>query len=108
MSGGHISLKPKRLSETCFGSQPFDFAASMAAGETISSKVITASVYQGVDPSPALILSGPSQTQNVTQVIQLFTGGVLGCIYQILCQATTNLGQILSQVAYLAVIPDAV
>ena len=64
MPGGHLSLKPKRLGETCFGSQPFDFAASMSSGETISTQVVTASVYSGTDPSPGGLISGAAVVQN--------------------------------------------
>jgi hypothetical protein len=108
MPGGFISLKPKRVSETCFGSSPFDFISVLAVSETISTATLTASVYSGNDPAPSALLSGGGIIQNVTQVAQLFTGGVLGVIYEILCKITTSLGQTLSQVAYLAIIPDLV
>lgn len=108
MPGGHISLKPKRQGEVCFGSQPFDFISVMAVGETIATQVVTASVYSGNDPAPAALISGAAAVQNVTQVVQLFAAGVLGVIYKLLCTITTSLGQTLEQVAYLAIIPDAV
>ena len=107
MPGGHISLKPKRVGETCFGSQPFDFISVLAVGEPISTQVVTAAVYQGTDANPSAVISGAAAVQNVTQVIQLFTAGVLGCIYQLVCKITTSLGQTLEQIAYLAIVPDA-
>lgn len=108
MPGGHLNLKPKRQGETCFGSQPFDFASSMTVGETISTQVVTAAVYSGNDPAPAGVISGAAAVQNVTQVVQLFTAGVLGVIYALTCTITTSLGQTLRQIAYLAIYPDAV
>jgi hypothetical protein len=108
MPGGHLSLKPKRASETCYGSQPFDFAAAMAQGETILTQVVVATVYQGTDPTPGLTVNGPAASQNTTQVIQSFQAGVPGCVYEMSCQVTTSYGQVLNQAAYLAVIPDLV
>jgi hypothetical protein len=105
--GGHLNLKPKRQGETCFGSQPFDFASSLAVGETISTQVVTATVYSGNDPSPGSVISGAAIVQNVTQVAQLFTAGVIGVIYSLVCRVTTSLGQTLEQMAYLAIVPDA-
>lgn len=107
MPGGHLNLKPKRQGETCFGSQPFDFASSMTVGETIATQVVTASVYSGNDPAPAALISGAAAVQNVTQVIQLFAAGVVGVIYTLVCTITTSLGQTLKQMAYLTIVPDA-
>jgi hypothetical protein len=107
MPGGHLSLKPKRQGETCYGSSPFDFISVLAVGETIATQVVTASVYSGNDPSPSALISGAAAVQNVTQVIQLFTGGVVGVIYNLICTITTSLGQTLKQMAYLSIIPDA-
>jgi hypothetical protein len=108
MPGGHISFQPKRLGETCFLSQPFDFAGSMSQGETITAQVVTATVYQGTDPNPAAIISGLATVANVTQVNQLVTFGVLGVIYELLCQIVTSLNQHLEIAGYLAIIPDLV
>ena len=107
MPAGHLNLKPKRQGETCYGSSPFDFISVLAVGETISTQVVTATVYSGTDPIPANLISGAAAVQNVTQVVQLFTGGVTGVLYQLLCTITTSLGQTLRQMAYLAVIPDS-
>jgi hypothetical protein len=107
MPGGHINLKPKRVGETCYGSQPFDFTSVLGVGETISTQVVTAAVYSGNDSSPSAIISGAASVQNITQVIQLLTAGVLGVIYALTCRITTSLGQTLEQIAYLAISPDA-
>ena len=106
MPGGYLSMKPKKLSETCFTSQPFDFISSLQPGETIASQSVTASVYSGLDPNPGALVSGAASVQSVTQVWQLITGGVVGVIYELLCTITTSLGQTLSISAYQAVIPD--
>ncbi len=102
----HLSFQPKRQGETCFPSQPFDFISVLAAGETISTQVVTASVYSGVDPNPSALISGAAAVQNTTQVWQLFTQGVVGVIYELLCRITTSLGQTLELAAFMAVIPD--
>ena len=108
MPGGHIALKPKRVGETCFGSLPFDFLSSLAAGETLTLATVTASVYQGTDPNPTAIISGAASILNTSQVQQLFTGGILGTLYKLACQVTTSLGQILVQTAILAIVPDQI
>jgi hypothetical protein len=107
MSAGHLNLKPKRQSDTCFTSQPFDFISSLAVGELITSQSVIATVYSGNDPNPSALISGTAAVQNVTQVIQLITGGVLGVIYDLTCEITTSLGQTLNMHAYQAIIPAA-
>jgi hypothetical protein len=101
-----ISFQPARLSEVSFLSQPFDFVAQLAIGETISTQAVTASVYQGTDPNPAALIHGAAAVQNITQVVQMVAPLVLGVIYELLCTVTTSLGQTLKQSGYLAVIPD--
>ncbi len=105
MPAGHLNLKPKKSGETCFGSQPFDFTASLAGNETILSAAVTALVYSGIDSNPSAIVSG-SATISGSQVTQLFAAGVVGVIYEVLCSITTSLGQTLKQSAFLAIIPD--
>ena len=53
-----LIFSPKKLSETCFTSPPFDFISSLGVAETISTQVVTVSVYSGTDPEPASMLSG--------------------------------------------------
>ena len=83
----------------------FDFASRLAAGETISTKTVTASVYSGTDASPSSIISG-SATHSGLQVSQKITGGVVGVIYQLLCTITTSASETLQLTAFLAVVPD--
>lgn len=98
-----IVLKPKLLGATV--SVAFDFISDLAAGETISSPVVTATVYSGVDASPSSILSGGASVSG-TKASQLVKAGVVGTIYELLCRVTTSLGQTLNIAAYLAVTPD--
>lgn len=100
-----IVTQPKLVGETA--SLVFDFASRLAAGETISTQVVAASVYSGVDATPSAIISG-SATASGTQVTQKITGGVSGVIYELLCTITTSGGQTLQMATFLAVVPDLI
>jgi hypothetical protein len=103
ISGGRVVLRSKKVGETL--GYPVDFISSLASGESISSAVVSASVYAGVDPLPAnIILSTPTITGSV--VAQGITGGIMGTIYELLYAATTSLNQVIEISAYLAVEPD--
>lgn len=69
-------------------------------------QVVLASVYTGVDPTPAAILAGSAALAGTTQIRQLVTGGVVGVVYELLCKITTTFAQTVEQAGYLAVIPD--
>lgn len=99
-----VDLPTKLAGETKNYNQ-FDFSGDLAASETISTKVVTATVYSGVDPSPSSLVSGSASSTGAV-VSQILTGGVLGVIYEILCTVTTSAGQTLERVGYLAVVPD--
>lgn len=98
-----IVLSGKGANETI--SQSFDFAAGLALGETISTKVVTATVYSGTDASPSSVISG-SPTSSGTTVTQKLTGGTLGVTYLIVCAITTSAGQTLRMSGYLVVTPE--
>lgn len=98
-----IVAPSKFLGETL--TLPFDFTSTLAVGETISTKSVTATVYSGTDATPAAVISG-SATSSGTIVSQKITGGALGVIYELLCQITTSAGQTAQQACYLAVVPD--
>jgi hypothetical protein len=101
-----VAIPTKRQGETVFCPPTgFNFISNLAAGETIATQVVTASVYTGVDANPANIISGAASVSG-TSVMQLITGGVLGVIYELLCTITTSAGQTLEMAGYLAVIPD--
>lgn len=82
----------------------FDFAQFLAAGETISSATVTATVYSGTDASPSSIISGSASISG-TQVTQTITAGTSGVTYLLVCAATSSASQAMIQQAYLTVKP---
>lgn len=100
-----IELPSKLLGET--KTYYFDFASQLAAGETISSATVVATVYSGTDATPSNIISG-SDSASGSIVSQLITAGTLGVIYELLCSATTSTGQVLQLCGLLAIVPDEV
>jgi hypothetical protein len=82
-----------------------DMSSQLQAGETISSVQVSVSVYSGTDPNPAAILSGAASVAG-NIITQLFTGGVLGVIYEVLFEVFTSLGQTIGVPGYLAIIAD--
>ena len=104
-----IQIPPKRLGETVIlganGNSPFNFISSLAPTESISTAVVTCSVYSGLDPSPSSVIS-TAATIVGQQVQQKITGGVLGVIYELECSILTSLAQTLELCGYLAIIPD--
>lgn len=101
---GRMILETKRQGETVF--RVFDFSSQLAPQETIMTQTVFASVYSGVDPSPALLLLRAASLVGASQVQQLLTGGVSGVVYELLCKVTTTFAQTVEQTGYLAVIPD--
>jgi hypothetical protein len=95
-------LPPKYVGET--KDYEFDFVSELAEGETISSATVSASVYSGTDATPSNIISGADSTSG-TIVTQRITGGVLGVIYILLCEAVTSAGQTLRMYGLLTVVP---
>jgi hypothetical protein len=94
-------LGGKRASET--RNEVFDFTSSLAAGETISSASTAATVYSGTDANPGVV-SGSAAISGA-KVTQKLTAGVVGVVYELVCTATTSLGQVLPRVAYLVIAP---
>lgn len=101
-NAGRTVLPPKKQGESCH--TLFDFVGSLSGSETIATKVVTATVWSGVDPTPSAIISGAASSSG-TVVTQLLTAGVAGCIYYLVCTITTSAGQTLQMSAYLAVLP---
>lgn len=85
----------------------WDFASLLAAGETISTTAVTASVYSGTDASPSSILSG-SPSSSGTVLTQAVTAGTLGVIYQVIAQITTSASQTLQLASLIAIVPPSV
>lgn len=100
-----VLIPPKPVGSTY--NQSFDYTSQLAVGETISTQVVTATVWQGTDATPSTIISGSASASGAI-VTQSITGGTLGVIYKLLCTITTSTGQTLLLVGYLAVIPDVV
>jgi hypothetical protein len=95
-----VQLPNKLAGETKFYS--FDFTGDLASSETFSTKVVTASVYSGVDASPSSLISGSAVDDN-PRVKQLITAGVAGVIYELKCTVTTSLGQTLIRTGFMAI-----
>ena len=104
MSGSREVFDTKPPTDTKF--VYFNFLSNLAVGETISTQVVTATVYSGTDANPSAIISG-SATADDPEVLQLVTGGTLGVVYTLLCTITTSLGQTLTQAGYLAIVKEA-
>lgn len=100
MPGGRTIWMPKKVGEKV--TLAFNFASDLDPAETLSSAVVTASVYSGVDASPSSIRGG-TPTVSGAQVLQAVTAGVVGVIYELLCKVTTSLGQTLEMSAYIVV-----
>ena len=98
-----VTLGAKHASEIV--SEVFDFTSRLAAGETISAATVTAFVYSGSDPTPAALISGPAAISG-GKVTQRVTGGFMGNVYDLVCTATTSVGQVLQITGYLVVSPD--
>lgn len=81
----------------------FNFLSDLASGETITSQVVEATVYSGVDPTPANVIDG-SASVNGPIVNQLVTGGVVGVIYNLLCTINTSADQVLQKAGFLAIL----
>ncbi|MGH7746159.1 MAG: hypothetical protein ACREQ5_15555, partial [Candidatus Dormibacteria bacterium] len=96
-------LLGKYVGET--GSYLFDYTSRLAPTETLSSAVVSASVYSGVDASPGGIISGSASVVG-NAISQKITAGVPGTIYVLSCVATTSAGSTLTIQGYLPVLPS--
>lgn len=99
------SFPPKFVGSSLFAD--FDFASVLDVGETVSSAVVTSTVYSGTDASPSSMISGSASASGTT-VTQLITGGVEGVMYYLTCTITTSNGQTLIMTGFLAVIPNVI
>lgn len=98
-----ITLPPKLAGETA--KVAFDFASLLASAETISTQVVTSTVYSGTDASPSALISGAASATG-SIVTQSVTGGVVGVLYELLCTITTSATQTRQISAFLAVVQD--
>ena len=83
----------------------FDFTSDLAAGETISTKAVTAAVYSGADDAPEDTVSGAATSSGAIVTQKLIAPSSAGNIYEYVCQITTSLGQTLMKIGLMAVIP---
>ncbi len=83
----------------------FDFASYLLLGETITSAVVTCSVYSGTDANPSAVTNGFSPAIVNTVVTNGAAPTIAGVIYQVSCAATTSNLDIHTLSGYLAVVP---
>lgn len=102
---GRVTLSGKYQGET--KNITFDFTSQLAAGETISSQTVSATVYSGIDSSPSAIISGSASVSGAV-VTQAITAGVLGVTYELKCQVTTSAGQTLQLTGYFPIVPELI
>lgn len=95
------TFSPKDPAEAIF--YGIDFAALLAAGETISSASVTIRVTKGTDATPSAMLSGSAVIDGTT-VKHKLTGGVAGAVYQVGISIITSAGQTFVEAAPLQVI----
>lgn len=84
----------------------FDFTGDLAIAETISTQVVTATVWSGTDANPSAVISG-SASASGDVVTQKITAGVEGVTYRLLCTITTSGGQTLTRAGYLVILAEA-
>lgn len=101
-----VEFSPKIQGESVY--YEFDFLGRLTSSEIIITQVVTCSVWSGVDPAPASMISGSAVAVNTSVVRQLIIAGIAGVVYYLLCTITTNLGQTLQLSAYLVVLPTPV
>lgn len=105
MSGSRVVLPAKAVGET--KDFVIDFVSQIARDEVIESATCSVSVYCGLDLTPNAMLVGEAFISG-TRVTQRLTLGNRGVIYMVTCTITTDVMQIVTIKAYLAVLdPEA-
>jgi hypothetical protein len=79
-----------------------DFVRLLAAGETVSTAAVAASVLRGDDATPGALLDGAGSIDGTT-IWQEVDGGVAGVYYTLEFTATTSLGHVFIERATLEV-----
>jgi len=95
---------PKRVSEEI--GAPFDFSNSVLAGDVLSLPQVTVKVWSGVDANPQALWQGSTVVSGNIVYVTL-VDGIAGVIYQIEVTVTASVSGILSQMAFLTVLPDS-
>ncbi len=104
MTSGRLVKSVKKIGESL--DVQFDFISVLAVTETLSTATVTASVFSGVDATPANIVSGAAVIDG-TQVDQKIVAGVAGTIYELLCTVTTSASRTHVQSTLLAIGPNS-
>lgn len=84
----------------------FDFTNELAAGETISTAVVSMATYAGTDAAPSGLLSGNEVISGAT-VTQKLVGGVEGVIYSATCEIATSASRTINRTGLVAVVGAA-
>lgn len=88
----------------------WDFLSDLAVGETITGvPTVTMNVYSGADATPQTMVNGAATVSGsvVTQSINSKTAGVLGVVYEAVCNIVTSLGQNLTHTSFIVVVPTS-
>lgn len=80
----------------------FNFAEFLSAGVTLSSAVVTATVYSGTDATPSSIISGSASVSSPLAT-QTITGGTEGVTYYLRCVGTLSDSKVAVRTGYLTV-----
>ncbi len=105
MSQSSVQFLPKLVGDTA--TLQFDFTSRLAVSETISTQVVTSTVYSGTDASPSSMISGSASASGAI-VSQNITAGTEGVVYYLTCTITTSAGQTLVMTGLLAVVPNVI
>ena len=95
-------MDSKRVAESLFTA--IDFSYKMQSGETLSSPTCTVSVWAGVDPGPALTVSG--LTTGGTIVNSAINGGLAGVIYLLAYKVVGSVSGLMEIDCLQAVLPQ--
>lgn len=82
----------------------FDFSPSLAAGDSVASVTINVTTVLGVDATPNAIKFGSAVIKGA-RVYQQLAGGLAGCSYLVVAQATTVQNNIVVIRRILPVVP---
>lgn len=102
-SATRVILDPKRVSEHIF--PVFDFLAKMAAGDVITTPVITITVWSGVDANPSALWDSTFVITPPSIVTPGITGGLPGVIYLLKIAAAAG-GKTVVLEGLLAILPE--
>lgn len=83
-----------------------NFSDRLQNGEGINGATVTSSVFSGTDPTPANMISGIATYDAYGNVTQNLTGGVVGCVYNIVFLITGTNSHNYIKVGQLAVIAN--